>query len=147
MKIRILWPGRTQNIHFRNSIADYAERIERLAVFEIVETREEAASDSARVRRLRKESLALERKRRAPVTVVLDSAGKQLDSGEFAAWIGRQSSDIDFLLGGPEGLLIDNPTLKLSFGRMTLPHELARVVLLEQIYRAITILKRIPYHK
>lgn len=147
MKIRVLWPGRIRKEYYRQAAADYAERIRQMAPLEIVEIREEPARDKARTRRVQKESASLEQKRKSPVAVVLDARGKQMTSEEFAAWISRQSCDIDFLLGGPEGLIIDNPALKLSFGLMTLPHELARVLLLEQIYRALTILKRIPYHK
>lgn len=145
--IRVLWPGRTRKEHYSSAVQDYGERIRRLMPFEIVETREEPARDHDRSRRLRKESAFLTQKRKAPVTVVLDPSGRQFSSMEFAAWLQKQTSDIDFFLGGPEGLSIENPVLKLSFGRLTLPHELARVVLLEQIYRAITIIKRIPYHK
>ena len=147
MKIRVLWPGRIRKDYYRRAADDYAARIALLVPFEIVETREEPAADRDRARRVRKESARLAARRKAPATVVLDSSGKQLSSEELAAWIGRQATDVDFLLGGPEGLDIPDPAMKLSFGRMTLPHELARVLLLEQIYRALTILKRIPYHK
>lgn len=147
MKIRVLWPGKIRKNYYREAAADYAARIALLLPFEIVETREEPANDRGRARRVRKESARLEAGRKAPAAVVLDASGKQLSSEELAAWIGRQATDIDFLLGGPEGLDIADTALKLSFGRMTLPHELARVLLLEQIYRALTILKRIPYHK
>lgn len=147
MKIRVLWPGRIRKEYYRAAAEDYAARIRRMISFEVIETREEPAADSERAHRIKKESAELWRKRRAPVVVVLDSSGKQLSSEELAAWLEKQTSDVDFLLGGPEGLNPADPTLKLSFGRMTLPHELARVLLLEQIYRAFTILKRIPYHK
>jgi 23S rRNA (pseudouridine1915-N3)-methyltransferase len=147
MKIRVLWPGRIRKEYYRSAAQDYAARIRHLVPFEIVETKETPVRDRAKSHRIRKESAMLEEKRKAPAAVVLDASGKQLSSEEFAGWIGKQSTDIDFLLGGPEGLEIENPALKLSFGRMTFPHELARVLLLEQIYRALTILKRIPYHK
>lgn len=147
MKIRIVWPGRIRKAYYRAAVDDYAERIRQMLPLEIIETREEPARDKERRRRIKSESALLEKQRKAAVTVVLDSDGKHLSSQEFAAWIEKQPSGIDFLLGGPEGLEITNPALKLSLGRMTLPHELARVVLLEQIYRALTILRRIPYHK
>jgi 23S rRNA (pseudouridine1915-N3)-methyltransferase len=81
--------------------------------------------------------------------VLLDSDGRQMDSLEFANFIGerRESArDLCFVIGGPRGLDLDAPDLKLSFGPMTLPHQLARVVLIEQIYRAHKILAREPYH-
>ena len=81
--------------------------------------------------------------------VVLDSAGEQLDSLEFARFIeDRRMSgqDLCFVIGGPRGLDLGDDHMKLSFGRMTMPHQMARVVLLEQLYRAHKILAREPYH-
>ena len=143
----MIWPGKTKKNYYAEAIRDYADRIQRILPLEIVETREERLSDSSRARRIEKESATLSAKRKHPVSVVLDSSGKQLTSEEFAAWLQQQSADIDFLIGGPAGLNVQNPTLTISFGKLTLPHELARVVLLEQIYRALTIVKHIPYHK
>lgn len=147
MKLRVLWPGKTKRPYYRLAIEDYASRIGKLISFEIQETREESATDKQKANRVKKESLHLSRKRKAPVCVVLDASGMSLTSEEFSRWMERQNTDIDFILGGPEGHDVPQNTLKLSFGKMTLPHELARVLLLEQIYRALTILKRIPYHK
>ena len=147
MKLRVLWPGKTKRPYYRLAIEDYSSRIGKLISFEIQETREESATDKQKATRVKKESLHLSRKSKAPVCVVLDASGMSLTSEEFSHWMERQNTDIDFILGGPEGQDVPRNTLKLSFGKMTLPHELARVVLLEQIYRALTILKRIPYHK
>jgi 23S rRNA (pseudouridine1915-N3)-methyltransferase len=81
--------------------------------------------------------------------VLLDSDGEELDSIQFADFITerRQSGqDLCFVIGGPRGLDLDAGDLKLSLGKITLPHQLARVVLLEQIYRAHKIIAREPYH-
>jgi 23S rRNA (pseudouridine1915-N3)-methyltransferase len=81
--------------------------------------------------------------------VLLDADGVEMDSVEFAQFIGvrRESArDLCFVIGGPRGLDLDHCDLKLSLGRMTLPHQLARVVLIEQIYRAHKIIAREPYH-
>jgi 23S rRNA (pseudouridine1915-N3)-methyltransferase len=81
--------------------------------------------------------------------VLLDSEGDELDSVGFSGWLEqrRQSGrDLCFVVGGPRGLDLDSCDAKLSLGRMTLPHQLARVVLLEQIYRANKILAGEPYH-
>jgi 23S rRNA (pseudouridine1915-N3)-methyltransferase len=81
--------------------------------------------------------------------VLLDSDGREFDSEGFAGWLEerRQSGrDLCFVVGGPRGLDLDACDMKLSFGRMTLPHQLARVVLLEQIYRGNKILSGEPYH-
>jgi 23S rRNA (pseudouridine1915-N3)-methyltransferase len=81
--------------------------------------------------------------------VLLDSDGQEFDSVELSGWLEqrRQSGrDLCFIIGGPRGLSLDDCDMKLSLGRMTLPHQLARVVLLEQIYRANKILAGEPYH-
>jgi 23S rRNA (pseudouridine1915-N3)-methyltransferase len=147
MTLSVLWPGKTKKNYYRLAIEDYASRIGKLIRFEILETREESATDRQRASRVRKESSRLSRKRKAPVSVILDASGIQMTSEQFSRWIQLQNTDVDFILGGPEGHDIPTQTLKLSLGIMTMPHELARVVLLEQIYRAVTIMKRIPYHK
>ena len=80
---------------------------------------------------------------------LLASDGRAYDSVEFSEWLEqrRQSGqDLCFVIGGPRGLDLDRCDERLSFGPMTLPHQLARVVLLEQLYRAHKILAREPYH-
>lgn len=147
MKLRILWPGKTKKSYYKLAIDDYASRIAKFIAFEIVETQEESRRDRQRAVRIKKESASMQAHKRGAVSVVLDSSGKQLSSEELAHWLEAIHTDVDFLLGGPAGFDADNATLRLSFGRITLPHELARVVLLEQIYRALTIIHHIPYHK
>ena len=80
--------------------------------------------------------------------VLLASDGKEMDSVEFSRWLEerrRDGRDVCFVIGGPRGLELEADS-RLSLGRMTLPHQLARVVLLEQLYRAHKILAREPYH-
>jgi 23S rRNA (pseudouridine1915-N3)-methyltransferase len=81
--------------------------------------------------------------------VLLHSEGRAFDSPGFAGWLEErrhQGRDLAFVIGGPRGLDLDHADLKLSLGPMTLPHQLARVVLMEQLYRAHKILAREPYH-
>jgi 23S rRNA (pseudouridine1915-N3)-methyltransferase len=81
--------------------------------------------------------------------VMLDSGGRQLSSERLAEWLEerRQAGlDLCFVVGGPRGLALERCDTKLSFGPITLPHQLARVVLLEQLYRAHKILAGEPYH-
>jgi 23S rRNA (pseudouridine1915-N3)-methyltransferase len=80
--------------------------------------------------------------------VLLVSDGRTLDSVQFSDWLEerrRNGRDVCFVIGGPKGLQLD-ADMRLSLGPMTLPHQLARVVLLEQLYRAHKILAREPYH-
>jgi 23S rRNA (pseudouridine1915-N3)-methyltransferase len=82
-------------------------------------------------------------------TVLLSAEGREFDSVEFSGWIEerRQSGqDLCFIVGGPRGIDLEGCDMKLSLGRMTLPHQLARVVLLEQLYRANKIIAGEPYH-
>lgn len=87
-------------------------------------------------------------------TIVLDERGQSLDSLKFAKWVERLTIDnphgINFVLGGDVGLddtLRQRADKLLSLSAMTLPHQLARIVLLEQLYRACTLMRNIPYHK
>lgn len=95
----------------------------------------------------------LERQRARPLLVLLDSRGRQYSSEEFSAWIGKQRDEgrqhLTFAIGPADGWTAEERTragLLLSLGPMTLPHELARLLLSEQIYRAFTILSGHPYH-
>ena len=97
--------------------------------------------------------LEKEKARTAPFLVVLDSRGKQLSSEDLAGNLRKHleqgTQQLVFVVGGPDGFseaLRTQAPLTLSLGPMTFPHELARVVLLEQLYRAFTILKGHPYH-
>jgi 23S rRNA (pseudouridine1915-N3)-methyltransferase len=81
--------------------------------------------------------------------VLLDTRGRQLSSEELARWLEKRRQaglDLCFVVGGPRGLALERCDTRLSFGPITLPHQLARVVLLEQLYRAHKILAGEPYH-
>jgi 23S rRNA (pseudouridine1915-N3)-methyltransferase len=99
------------------------------------------------------QSMDRQRSRTAPHLILLDSRGKQFTSDQFAAWLGQQRDQglqtIVFAIGPADGWSDESRQragLLLSLGPMTLPHELARVVLCEQVYRAFTILSGHPYH-
>jgi 23S rRNA (pseudouridine1915-N3)-methyltransferase len=81
--------------------------------------------------------------------ILLATGGTEFDSIEFSRWLEERrhdGRDLCFVIGGPRGLDLDGCDTRLSLGRITLPHQLARVVLLEQLYRAHKILAREPYH-
>ncbi len=85
--------------------------------------------------------------------MALDERGTQMSTRELAGWLSgrmREGRDLAFLIGGPDGLapeVLERSDMSLSLSRLTLPHALARVVLVEQIYRAIGILSHHPYHR
>jgi 23S rRNA (pseudouridine1915-N3)-methyltransferase len=120
---------------------------------DVVEVRESRAQDVGK--RMIEESIALTSiiPDRA-ITIILDERGESLDSATLASRLGRWRDDgrpaTIFIIGGDDGLapaLRDKASLKLAFGAATWPHQLVRVMLLEQIYRAISILSGHPYHR
>lgn len=120
---------------------------------EIIEIRESRAGEASK--RMLEESIALANVIPKNATVVLlDSQGENLDSAALAGQIGKWRADgrtaVIFLIGGADGLaasLHEKADLRLSFGSATWPHQLVRVMLLEQVYRAATILTGHPYHR
>lgn len=120
---------------------------------EIIEIRESRASDAGK--RMIEESIALANVMPdGAVTIMLDERGDSLSSADFAdqfrKWRDAGVPAAVFIIGGPDGLsasLRDKARLKLAFGAATWPHQMARIMLLEQIYRAITILSGHPYHR
>ena len=123
-----------------------------LRSLDIIEIAESRARDAQR--RMLEESIALANiiPERA-ATVLLDPRGEALDSDAFVKRLRGWNDggrDVAFVIGGPDGLaptLSENATLHLAFGALTWPHQLVRVMLLEQIYRAITIMSGHPYHR
>ncbi|MGQ9632161.1 MAG: 23S rRNA (pseudouridine(1915)-N(3))-methyltransferase RlmH [bacterium] len=157
MRISIIAVGRMKNASLRSTAEEYIKRIRRYVPIEILELKEErshSASDAGRARS--KEAERIRNHLKGGCLVALDERGNLLSSEEFSRFLrnfilGREKdARICFAIGGPTGLdggLVGEADLVLSLSRMTLPHELARVVLLEQIYRAMTIIREEPYHK
>jgi len=143
MKLRLLMLGKTRREEIRALLDDYVHRIRRYAEIEVHELRD---ASPAALRRIKLPSSA--------VIVLLDAAGKQFTSQQFARWLGdlrdRGTRELVFLCGSAEGFpeeLRASAKQKLSLSTLTMPHELARVVLAEQLYRAFTILAGHPYPK
>jgi 23S rRNA (pseudouridine1915-N3)-methyltransferase len=144
MKLRIAWVGKTKDSAISALTADYLKRLGRYVEGESMEM----ASEEALLRAVDK--LAA---RTRPVLVILDQRGRQFTSEEFSEFLSDQqdrgTQQLIFAVGPADGFSAaarHAADLTLSFGKMTLAHELARVVLLEQLYRAFTILKGHPYH-
>lgn len=145
MKIKVAWIGKTREAAIQSLTDEYLKRISYYAEVQGIAVKDEAAilslvSDGRRGRNERHK------------LVLLDSKGKQYASEELAAMLEREQVNavpLLFAIGGSDGFSDDarrQADIVLSLGKMTLPHELARVVLVEQIYRAFTILKKHPYH-
>jgi 23S rRNA (pseudouridine1915-N3)-methyltransferase len=120
----------------------------------VLEVREEPLQGRAASEVLERERRRIEPHLEGAVVACLDRQGRQLSSEQLAAWLGereeRPPQRTAFVIGGSCGLadaLLRRADLTLSFGALTLPHQLARVVLAEQLYRATTILRGEPYHR
>lgn len=144
MKIQIAWIGKTKDPSVRALSSEYLRRISHYVDSES----HEMASEEALLDLTTGKS-----GRTAPVLVLLDGRGRQFTSEEFAELLrdqqDRGTQNLFFGIGPADGFSDKaraSADLILSFGKMTLAHELARIVLLEQIYRAFTILKGHPYH-
>jgi 23S rRNA (pseudouridine1915-N3)-methyltransferase len=143
VKLKIVWIGKTKEPAIQTLTDEYQTRLRRYADVDGAALKDESALLKLCAYDARpKHSL-----------VLLDSRGKQLSSEEFAKWLGeyqhRNSMPLLFAIGPADGFSDEArraATLVLSLGKMTLAHELARVVMLEQLYRAFTILKGHPYH-
>ncbi len=146
MKIKVAWIGKTKEPAIQALTDEYLKRISHYADVAGLALKDEAAILS----------LAAGEKQRQQkerhMLILLDSRGKQLSSEELAAFLEREQVNaipLLFAIGGSDGFSEEvrrQAGFTQSLGKMTLPHELARVVLLEQLYRAFTILKRHPYH-
>lgn len=156
MKLRFVWAGSHADGEMSEAAERYLKRIKHFFPVEVKEVRPERrrqTGDDASIMRAQSASLLEAIPERGHV-VVLDERGQTIDSLRFAKWLERLTIDspygITFVLGGDVGL--DETVRKradkvLSLSPMTLPHQLARVVLLEQIYRACTLIRNIAYHK
>ena len=143
MKITVAWIGKTKEPAIQGLTDEYLKRISRYA-----EVTGQALKDEAALLALANGGRQRERHK----LVLLDSRGKQLSSEELAGFLEREqlnATPLLFAIGDSNGFSEEVRRLAgftLSLGKMTLPHQLARVVLVEQVYRALTILKNHPYH-
>jgi 23S rRNA (pseudouridine1915-N3)-methyltransferase len=142
VKLTIAWIGKTKDRAIQELTDKYLDRLVHYATIEAL-----SLKDDAKLLKL------IEGKSERHTLIALDSRGKQLSSEGLAEFLrnhqDRGSAHLVFAIGGADGLsepVKNTAAFTLSLGKMTLSHELARVALLEQLYRAFTILKRHPYH-
>jgi 23S rRNA (pseudouridine1915-N3)-methyltransferase len=142
MKLRLLMLGKTRRPEMNAALSDYVQRIGRSCPVEITEVRNEDAA----LKQLNAD--------RAATALLLDAAGKVYDSNAFAKWLGEQrdrgTRELIFICGDADGFpntLRERVKQKISLSAMTYSHELARVMLAEQLYRAYAILSGSPYPK
>ena len=159
MKIKVVTVGKLKEKYLKDGIAEYSKRISRFAKLEMIELADEKTPDKASESENQK-ILEIEGQRilskvgDRDFVIVLAIEGKTFSSEEFSKQLEEASikgfSTLTFIIGGSLGLAQDvknRANLSVSFGRLTLPHQLMRLVLAEQIYRAFTIQQGSPYHK
>ncbi|MCD8045839.1 MAG: 23S rRNA (pseudouridine(1915)-N(3))-methyltransferase RlmH [Clostridiales bacterium] len=159
MNITIYTVGKIKESFYREAIAEYAKRLSRYCKLQVVEVADERTPDNAGEAltaqiREREGARLLSQIRDNTYLIALAIDGKRMDSVAFAEKIAalglHGASDIGFVIGGSLGLsdaVLSRADFKLSFSDMTFPHQLMRVILLEQVYRAYRIINHEPYHK
>ena len=151
MKIRILSPWR-QDALYKNKEDEYLKRLRKDASIEVEEIKGEKGDDRDALKSEGRKLLS--RTGKGSYLVVLTEGGKSFESLSFSKWFEGMAlkgrSNITFILGSSAGFdkdVIEKADMLLSLSSLTFPHQLARVVLIEQIYRAFTLIKGSPYHK
>lgn len=152
MRFRVVWTGKTRDSRLRALIDDYKDRLAHFVRCEVTELREAGRDDKAGIDKDSKRiSDAL---RPGAVTVLLDPDGTEWTSQQLAeqikCWEGTGIKEVAFVIGGPHGVspdLAKQADKRWSLSRLTLTHEMARVLLFEQLYRAYTINHGLPYQK
>lgn len=159
MKISIIAVGKIKEKYLRDAIAEYSKRLSRYCKLEIIEVADEKTPDNAgevmeEAIRNKEGQRILKYVKEDSYVITLEINGKNLTSEAFAekvAQLGvRGTSHITFIIGGSIGLgqeVLKKSNYALSFSKMTFPHQLMRVILLEQIYRGYRIINKEPYHK
>ena len=155
MRLKILWPGKTRNKDLRAIERSYLEKINRMGKCDIFETKEARGIPEKNSNKIKKiEAAGLEKYIKDDYIICLHDKGKEMNSKEFTRFLGRLATSskkvVCFVVGGFMG--VEDNFLKkahsvLSLSKMTFSHELCRVMLLEQIYRSLTVLNGRQYAK
>jgi len=159
MKIDIICVGKLKENYFKDAVSEYLKRLSKYGNFNIIEVADEKTPDKAsekeeKIIKQKEGERILKSVNDASYVIALDLKGKELDSVELSLKISELGikgiSHIQFIIGGSLGLsdeVIKRADYSLCFSKMTFPHQLMRVILLEQIYRSYRIINNEPYHK
>jgi len=152
MKLRFIWPGKTKDEHLRALVAEYLKRLQRFVRCEVIETREVAGSNSAGVQK--ESQRMLDAIPANSLMVLLDLQGREWTSHQLAdevrGWENDSVKEVAIVIGGQDGFsseVAERANQRWRLSRLTLTHEMARVLVLEQVYRAYTINRGLPYQK
>ena len=155
MKINLILVGKTTSKEFQSIVDDYSERVTHYTPFEVTvipELKNTKALSQEQQKTLEGDAI-LRQLQDSDYVVLLDEHGKELRSVEFATWMGKKQQTVSrrlvFIIGGPYGFsptVYERANEKLSLSRMTFSHQMVRMIFIEQLYRAFTILKGEHYH-
>src|ERR1044071_8245573 len=150
MKFRFVWVGKTRDKNYRALQDEYLRRLGHFVKCEVVEVKDPAPNETREIEGKR----ILEKVNQTSFVCLLDVGGRMVSTPELAKdvekWQASGVKDISFIIGGADGVSSEvaaRASDRVSLSFLTLTHEMARVVLLEQLYRAYTIIKGFPYHK
>ncbi|MCD8202330.1 MAG: 23S rRNA (pseudouridine(1915)-N(3))-methyltransferase RlmH [Prevotella sp.] len=154
MKVTLLLVGKTHDKIYSEGIADYANRINHYLPFDVkvIPELKNSGSLSEKQQKEKEGEQILKNNDDKSNVVLLDEHGKEYRSVEFASWLANKQQStrqLVFVVGGPYGFsqdVYDRADRKISLSRMTFSHQLVRLVFVEQLYRACTIIKGEPYH-
>jgi 23S rRNA (pseudouridine1915-N3)-methyltransferase len=151
MKLRFIWIGKTKDSNWKALQQEYLQRLSHFAKCEVVEIKDSARHEGPDIEG---ERILAALNQRRTFAVLLDVKGEKVSSADLAgkieAWQNRGLKEISFVIGGAEGVspgVAEKADISLSLSFLTFTHEMARVILLEQLYRAYTIIKGFPYQK
>jgi 23S rRNA (pseudouridine1915-N3)-methyltransferase len=150
MRFRFVWIGKTKDKNWRALQEEYCRRLSHFIKFETTEIKDSAPHEGSEIEGKR----ILENLNQSTFVCLLDVKGRESSSHELAEliekWQNRGLKEIAFVIGGAAGVsneVVEKADYSLSLSRLTLTHDMARVVLIEQLYRAFTIIKGFPYQK
>jgi 23S rRNA (pseudouridine1915-N3)-methyltransferase len=156
LKLNFIVVDRTKDPHLRKGEEEFLKRLKRFVRYRYIEVKpEKIVKGKSDLEIANKEGQRiLSKLEKGDFLIALDKSGKQYSSKNFSSWLKKLSLDIQgsvcFVIGGPVGLsehVLKNADSILSLSKMTMPHEISRLLLLEQIYRAFTIIEGHKYHK
>lgn len=150
MNFRFVWIGKTKDKNYRALQEEYLRRLSHFVKCEVVEIKDSAPHETKEIEGQR----ILKKTNQSPFVCLLDVEGRSLSSPDLAkeieSWQNRSFKEVTFVIGGAQGVsseVVEMADYSLSLSFLTLTHEMARVVMLEQLYRAFTIIKGFPYQK
>jgi 23S rRNA (pseudouridine1915-N3)-methyltransferase len=155
MKIALLQTGKTTDKHISEVVELYSARIKKYSVFEIITLTDlkNSGNMSVQEQNMKEGKKVLQCVKTDDYVILLDEKGKELRTVEFSGWLGKlfmlPKKRIVFVIGGPWGFseeVYSRADFKLSLSKMTFPHQLVRLLFLEQLYRVFTVMKGEPYH-